>query len=273
MNIQITLDTIYSIAGFFLPGYWMLALFSLISGKKVDKNAAIALPFAFGYILYLLIGWFLNTFCGKSINLLNYTPNVIIIASSVFLATILGAALAALYNSRGFSSFMVSVFNQSPSENIWRDVIDMKEGAHVIFKEKGCAEPIVGVIRHIEKEGNDTWVALTKYWRKDSPNNYHKDDPKSFYLQRVSNMEYIEVIQPSKKTPKRKLKVKSKMTSKIAEKYESEISRIKEDIAMLKGQSNITTIGVHLEEEIASLLYKIENNQPSNSEIIRDFRE
>lgn len=68
----------------------------------------------------------------------------------------------------------------------------------------------------------------------------------------------------------------------IVEKYEFELNEIKRELEILKkkqiyeitnlrGTPSVATVGERLQKNIASLLYKIENNQPGDVEIAESY--
>lgn len=202
MSIEIDQGTIQIVTQFFFPGYLSLVVFLHLTGKKTGKDVAIFVALAIGFILnflsYSLRIMLRETFLQKTIlstlnrDAVNLTVSVVIGVSSALI-------LAAINNSNWFSKAMIKVFNKSPNEDIWFDVIDFKLGASAKIYEKGGNGYIGGNIRHIEKDGDETWIALSGYWKQEVGKSLqdvenHIKNPEDYYVQKLSNIEHIELF-------------------------------------------------------------------------------
>lgn len=312
MNIAIDEQAIISIVRFFVPGYWMLVVYKFASGRKQEKATTFPLSLAYGYILNVLVGGLhkLKTQFGIVKPFFSLVdPEAVNFVVALFTGTVLALFFSYVYNASWFSDITKKFFNQTPGEDIWRDVINYQDGAAVVFREKDTNHQIAGSLRHLERDDNDVWFAISGHYRIGESEGNHEEDNDFYYITRMSNLDSIEIQNPidqqekaneesesAKKCPKkcslkqfwkrlcrRKNKKHSEVDSmSIVEKYEFELNEIKRNLEILKtkqiyevtnlrGTPSVTTVGERLQKKIASLLYKIENNQPGDVEIAESY--
>ena len=202
MSIQIDQNTIRIVAQYFLPGYWTLIVFMHLTNKKTGKDAMFILALAVGYILNFLAdslrSFLHSTFLGKTM-LATMNDNAVGLFTAMLIGTGCALALVAINNARWFSRLMIKLFNKTPNQDIWFDVIDFKRGASAKIYEKDGNGYIGGNICHIEKEGDETWIALSMYYKKESGQSKdemedHRKDGDGYYVQRTSRIEHIELF-------------------------------------------------------------------------------
>ena len=162
------------------------------------------------FILALAVGYILN-FLAESLRsvlratilqktvLATMNRNAAGLIAAMLVGTGCALILASINNSRWFSRLMVKLFNKTPNEDIWFDVIDFKRGASAKIYEKDGSGYIGGNICHIEKEGDETWIALSRYCKKESGQSEeemedHRDKEEDYYIQRTSRIEHIELF-------------------------------------------------------------------------------
>lgn len=197
------------VAQYFLPGYWTLLVFMHLTNKKAGKDAMFIIALAVGYILNFLADSLCSaldtTFLQKTI-LSAMNHNVARLLAAALIGTSCALVLTAINNSHWFSMLMIQLFNRTPNEDIWFDVIDFKRGASAKIYEKDGNGYIGGNICHIEKEGDETWIALSRYFKKkpgqsEDQMEDHRENDEDYYIQRTSRIEHIELFnnQPEEK--------------------------------------------------------------------------
>ena len=93
---------------------------------------------------------------------------------------------------------MVKVFNKTPNDNIWRDVLDLSNGSNLKLYIRGADYYVVGHHRNIEEKGNDSWIVLTEFIKLSKVDNKelesHKNDSKSMIAIRLADVEYAVIF-------------------------------------------------------------------------------
>lgn len=211
MSIEIDQNTIQIVTQYFFPGFCALMVFMYLAGKKAGKDIIFVLSFAIGYILNSLAGWLRALLRGTVLQktfLSSLDRNAMNILTATLAGIIIAVILASMNNSEWFSKLMVRLFHKTPNEDIWFDVVNFKRGAFAkIYEQSGDGYSYIGgTIRHIEKEGNETWIALSGYWKQETGKTEkeienHRGNHEDYYIQRISHIDHIEIFNSSH-TPK-----------------------------------------------------------------------
>lgn len=118
---------------------------------------------------------------------------------------ILGIALALLfswiYTSKTFSRILVKIFNKTPNDSIWKDIIDLKKGTNLKIYIKDSEYYIIGHFYTIEENGDLSWIAISGFAKFDvETNEPYKEEPSFLnntfckYVVRLSDIKHIELF-------------------------------------------------------------------------------
>ena len=93
---------------------------------------------------------------------------------------------------------MVKLFHKTPNDNIWRDVLDLRNGSNLKLYIREEDYYVVGHHRNIEEKGDDSWIVLTGFVKlnksDDTELESHKEDNKSMIAIRLVDVEYAEIF-------------------------------------------------------------------------------
>lgn len=93
---------------------------------------------------------------------------------------------------------MVKLFHKTPNNNIWRDVLDLRNGSNLKLYIREEDYYVMGHHRNIEEKGDDSWVVLTGFIKlnksDDTELESHKGDNKSMIAIRLADVEYAEIF-------------------------------------------------------------------------------
>lgn len=137
------------------------------------------------------------------IKLLELIPNTPISNSgiAIILGTIFSIVLSILFTCKWFSKLMVILFHKTPNENIWRDVLDFKNGSNLKIYLKNENYYVIGHHRNLEEKGTESWITLSGFAKfdKNTNENYMNEpsyinDESVTYMIRLADIEHIEIF-------------------------------------------------------------------------------
>ena len=103
-----------------------------------------------------------------------------------------------IFCAKWFSQVMVKLFHKTPNDNIWRDVLDLRNGSNLKLYIREEDYYVVGHHRNIEEKGDDSWIVLTGFVKlnksDDTELESHKEDNKSMIAIRLVDVEYAEIF-------------------------------------------------------------------------------
>lgn len=192
------LTNIPSLLQYFVPGYLSLMVFLYFTSKKIAKDMHYTMSFVLSYVLLSLTSII--------------RPNTIILSKipdspigNSFIAIILGILLSVLasliFSSKQFSRLNVSLFRKTQNEDIWLDILDLKNGSNlkVYFKSKDYY--IIGHHKSHEEKGNESWMAISGFGKFNAKTNKpienepsYLDNTNVIYAVRLSDIEHIEIF-------------------------------------------------------------------------------
>lgn len=150
------------------------------------------------YILISIIAFF-RVKC----SFMSTIPDIAIINSSiaVILGTVFSILLALIFSSKCFSKITKFLFHKTPNENIWRDVLDLKNGSNLKVYLKNEDYYIIGHHKNHEEKEGESWLAVSAFGKFDKvTNENYKEEPKYLddenviYTIRFSDIEHIEIF-------------------------------------------------------------------------------
>lgn len=152
-------------------------------------------------ISYILISFV--AFMRIKFSALSEIPDEAIINSAlaILLGTVLSIIFSLLFPSKLFSKITVFLFHKTPNEDIWRDVLDLKNGSNLKVYLKNEPYYVIGHHKNHEEKGNDSWLALTAFAKYDKKTNNPLHNEASFlgdesviFTIRFSDIEHIEIF-------------------------------------------------------------------------------
>lgn len=63
-----------------------------------------------------------------------------------------------IYTSKIFSRILVKIFNKTPNDSIWKDIIDLKKGTNLKIYIKDSEYYVIGHFDTIEENGDLSWM-------------------------------------------------------------------------------------------------------------------
>lgn len=198
--IQKTIETIFMIANFWLPGCVFLLTFQRMIGVKTESNLH---THVFSVLISILL-----RFCAEIIPVLRGRAELAQPYSICFLYSLFGfllaLLLAKLYRSKKLSDGFASIFVKSLHDDIWSDVIDFQNGT-ILYLTLKNGNRVTGGFHSVEEKGNDSWLSLDNYILEDRDGTPLTDsfsrmehpesntEPEPLLLLRVSEIERFEV--------------------------------------------------------------------------------
>ena len=117
---------------------------------------------------------------------------------SIILGTLLAFFVSWIFCAKWFSQVMVKLFHKTPNDNIWRDVLDLRNGSNLKLYIREEDYYVMGHHRNIEEKGDDSWIVLTGFVKLNKSDNTelesHKGDNKSMIAIRLADIEYAEIF-------------------------------------------------------------------------------
>lgn len=122
-------------------------------------------------------------------------------AISVILGFIIVCIIVALSQQKHIKRIMIRLFHKTLNNDIWRDVLDLKNGSNLKVYLKDNDYYIIGHYKNHEENGTDSWLALNAFAKYDKETNKkYKNEPS--YLNdsnviitvRFSDVEHIEIF-------------------------------------------------------------------------------
>lgn len=130
-------------------------------------------------------------------------PDNAIITSgiSIIIGTILAVVFALVFSSQRFSNITVKLFYKTPNDDIWHDVLDLKNGSNLKIYPKNENYYIIGHHKNHEEKGEASWLAVSAFAKYDKITNENYGTEPSFlnnesviYTIRFSDIEHIEIF-------------------------------------------------------------------------------
>ena len=172
---------------YFVPGYVFVILFRHFCTIKTERAMTIVMSVVISYIFLSLISLIYSSESSLQLS-----------AIAILLGFVTAIPIAKLFTSEWLKKLMLKGFYKTPHEDIWKDVLDYKEGSLVKVYLKGKDYWVYGQYRFNEDKGENSWFAISAYGKYDSTKNdeciqeYHENE-KRFMVFRLSDVDYIEI--------------------------------------------------------------------------------
>lgn len=132
----------------------------------------------------------------------NIPDNAIInSALTIILGSIIVIVLSVLFTRKWVTKWMVRIFHKTPNSDIWRDVFDFQKGSNVKVYLKNAEYYIIGHFKNIEEKGENSWLAISAFAKRDKETNDNYKTEPSFLADenvvitiRLSDVEHIEIF-------------------------------------------------------------------------------
>lgn len=150
------------------------------------------------YILMAII-----TFMRVKIGFLLLMPDNALVNSAIaiFMGTVLSICIALIVSRKWFSNVMVYWFHKTTNDDIWRDVINWKDGSNLKIYLKDQEYYLIGHQKNMEEKGEESWIAISAFGKfdKKTNENYREepsylDDENVIYTVRLSDIEHMEIF-------------------------------------------------------------------------------
>jgi len=192
------LDSIPKVLQYFIPGYWSLFIFRYFCSKRMSNYMMNLMSCVVSYILMAII-----TFMRVKIGFLLLMPDNALVNSAIaiFMGTVLSICIALIVSRKWFSNVMVYWFHKTTNDDIWRDVINWKDGSNLKIYLKDQEYYLIGHQKNMEEKGEESWIAISAFGKfdKKTNENYREepsylDDENVIYTVRLSDIEHIEIF-------------------------------------------------------------------------------
>ena len=189
------LDSIPKVLQYFIPGYWSLFIFRYFCSKRMSNYMMNLMSCVVSYILMAII-----TFMRVKIGFLLLMPDNALVNSAIaiFMGTVLSICIV---SRKWFSNVMVYWFHKTTNDDIWRDVINWKDGSNLKIYLKDQEYYLIGHQKNMEEKGEESWIAISAFGKfdKKTNENYREepsylDDENVIYTVRLSDIEHIEIF-------------------------------------------------------------------------------
>lgn len=130
-------------------------------------------------------------------------PNTPLVNSAIafFIGTVFTLLITFIFSRKYFSKMTVFLFHKTLNDDIWHDVLDLKNGSNLKIYLKGKDYYIIGHHKNHEETGNDPWIAISGFalYDKETDNLYKEKDyylgnQSIIYTVRFSDIEHIEIF-------------------------------------------------------------------------------
>lgn len=192
------LDSIPKVLQYFIPGYWSLFIFRYFGSKRMSNYMMNLMSCVVSYILMAII-----TFMRVKIGFLLLIPDNALVNSAIaiFMGTVLSICIALIVSRKWFSNVMVYWFHKTTNDDIWREVINWKDGSNLKIYLKDQEYYLIGHQKNMEEKGEESWIAISAFGKfdKKTNENYREepsylDDENVIYTVRLSDIEHMEIF-------------------------------------------------------------------------------
>ena len=192
------LDSIPKVLQYFIPGYWSLFIFRYFGSKRMSNYMMNLMSCVVSYILMAII-----TFMRVKIGFLLLMPDNALVNSAIaiFMGTVLSICIVLIISRKWFSNVMVYWFHKTTNDDIWRDVINWKDGSNLKIYLKDQEYYLIGHQKNMEEKGEESWIAISAFGKfdKKTNENYREepsylDDENVIYTVRLSDIEHMEIF-------------------------------------------------------------------------------
>lgn len=162
--------------------------------KKLSEKSVLIISCLLSYILLTLVSLLrLNIF--KSI------PDNAIINSglAVIIGSVIISAVSILIQQEHIKKLFVKLYHKTLNDSIWKDILDLENGSNLKIYLKNKNFYLIGSLKNMEENGNDSWIALKAYskYKLDTneqiePSYLDRDDIS--VVIRLSDVDYMEVF-------------------------------------------------------------------------------
>ena len=183
-ELLLLLQNIPLVLQYFLPGYFAVMIFAFFNSKKIEWKTALILSCLFSYLSISITSLFYQT------------KNALVLSGiSFILLTVLSVVFSTIYSSKWFKSILVALFHKTPHDDIWHDVLDLKNGSNLKIYFKNKETGLIG--HHVVHEENkdDPWFAVSAPIKFDinTENVLEEKDEKVKTVFRLNDVEKIEI--------------------------------------------------------------------------------
>lgn len=196
-DIFLLIEKIPLLLQFVIPGFFFLKIFGFITSKKYANKTLILFSCAFSYLFIAF--WSII----RDISIFSFIPNDDIANSgaAIFLGIIVGILAGFIFTRKVFAKALIFLTRRTPSDSIWLDLLDVKNGDSMKIYFKDQDYYVIGVTAFVNFDGDDPWWAVCKYAKIDkrtnSPYNHEKtflEDKNKLYTFRLADVEHLEVF-------------------------------------------------------------------------------
>lgn len=191
-------DNIPLLLQYFVPGYVSLIIFTYFTSKKTQNNSSYVMGCVLSYVLLSFV-----SLIRTNTTILCNIPDSPIGNSAI--AIILGICFSVLgtlvFSSKFFSRLVVCLFHKTQNDDIWHDVLDLKNGSNLKIYLRNKDYYVIGHHKNHEENGNDSWIAVSAFGKFDVETNQllknepsYLDNPDVIFTVRLSDVEHIEIF-------------------------------------------------------------------------------
>lgn len=189
------INAIPSILQYVIPGTLCVLLYEFILSKKYNVKYVLFFGCIISYVLLSFVSFINEVFFP------NLLLNNVLVTSFIttFLGLVLTFILGIICNSKIGNDIIVFFFGKNTYDNIWRDIIDYKQGSNLKIFLKNKNYYIIGHFNIIEEKEDESWLVLKGFAKYNVSNNkeiedHLEDKPENPCIAiRVKDIDYFEV--------------------------------------------------------------------------------
>ncbi|MFR7443065.1 MAG: hypothetical protein ACLUUO_05720 [Sellimonas intestinalis] len=120
------------------------------------------------------------TFMRVKIGFLLLIPDNALVNSAIaiFMGTVLSICIALIVSRKWFSNVMVYWFHKTTNDDIWREVINWKDGSNLKIYLKDQEYYLIGHQKNMEEKGEESWIAISAFGKFDKKTNEnYREEP------------------------------------------------------------------------------------------------
>ncbi|MBQ9590168.1 MAG: hypothetical protein IJR29_08310 [Butyrivibrio sp.] len=196
MQLKDLLENIPLLFQYFIPGFVSLSIFLYLSSKRGMESQS---KLIFSVVISYLLIAFTEVLIGLA-KRMEFLKESVLVKSAI--AILIGIAcstlMAWIFRSTWFSKLLVWLFNKTPNDDIWMDILNFKKGSNLKIYGKDCDYYIVGHHLVNEEKGNESWFAVTAYSKYSIGNEKliedHSNDDNAILAIRLSDIDHMEIF-------------------------------------------------------------------------------
>ncbi len=164
--------------------------------KKINEKVMLVMSCIASYLLLSLLSLLRIKYFKK-------VPDLPLINSALcfFIGSVIVIIISVIFQREWFKKITIRLFHKTLNDDIWRDVLDLRNGSNLKVYLKDKDYYLIGHHKIHEEKENDPWLALSSFAKYDvNTNTNYKNEPSflnnknTYIVIRFSDIDHIEVF-------------------------------------------------------------------------------